>query len=278
MSCFRVPEYAKKARKVSLDEDSFLKYLPAAPSFQNHPQQDYLQQSIPYNHTPAYYLDNDYDVAEFQAPDRQLEADWEGEEEIPQENRVPKGVKEVMEEMERLGMGYFRDNLPKGSTQCKRIPAAEILDYSLDPDYEPENEEQEMAEEEIDDEIDDMFDFLGNTTEEQQEESLFKPDQREVRKFERGHTLGITSTPRKERVALNDICKDPIMEELDSMEELDVMEKAAIYEYLQSNDKKKYLFDGDNMIRLKPRKNAVFIAVVGKAYVIKRKLKDRFGA
>lgn len=278
MSCFRVPAYAKVARKVSLDEDSFQKYLPVAP-LQTQPPQENRQQSIPTDQMLSYFLDNDYDGAEC-APDGEVDGYGEEEEDVTQETRVPKGVKEVMEEMERLGMGCFRDNLPKGSTQCKRIPASEILDYSLDPDYETENEEQEMGETEIDDVIDDVFDFLGDTTEEQHEDCLFKPDQREIRNFERAQPLGITSTPRKERVALNDICKkaDPIMEELDSMEELDVLEKAAIYQYLQSNDKKKYLFDGDNMIRLKPRKNAAFIAVVGKAYVIKRKLKERFGA
>lgn len=58
--------------------------------------------------------------------------------------------------------------------------------------------------------------------------------------------------------------------------DLDDFETAAIYEFIQSKRKTKYLYDGVNMIKLRPQKNAAIKAVLGRAYYLKNLLADRF--
>lgn len=62
----------------------------------------------------------------------------------------------------------------------------------------------------------------------------------------------------------------------DSDPDLNDFETAAIYEFIQSKRKTKYLYDGVNMIKLRPQKNAAIKAVLGRAYYLKNLLADKF--
>lgn len=61
----------------------------------------------------------------------------------------------------------------------------------------------------------------------------------------------------------------------DDGENVDDFEKAAVYEFIESKQKSKYLFDGVNMIKIKPRKNAAIKAIVGKAYYLRHRLTEK---
>lgn len=69
-----------------------------------------------------------------------------------------------------------------------------------------------------------------------------------------------------------------IQEALDAIEEegpLEEHEKTAVEEYLEVEQKTKYLFDGWNMIKIKQPKSATLRALTGKALWMTKKLKDR---
>lgn len=56
---------------------------------------------------------------------------------------------------------------------------------------------------------------------------------------------------------------------------VDDFEKAAVYEFVESKQKSKYLFDGVNLIKIKPRKNAAIKAIFGKAYYLRNRLTEK---
>lgn len=69
-----------------------------------------------------------------------------------------------------------------------------------------------------------------------------------------------------------------IQEALDEIEEegqFDENEMSAVEEYLEVEQKTKYLFDGWNMIKITQPKSATLRALTGKALLIRKKLRDR---
>lgn len=183
-------------------------------------------------------------------------------------------------------------------TQRHALPADDLLSYFLDSDYETEYESSEHEEPEKEDtlvepqdSIDEIVNrtprFIEATVEVDEEDELtgcesipYQPSLDVIRQMERYVRMGVTSTPKKARVGRTSLLSlvdpmDSIDEELDSLEVVDDLEKAAIYSYLETKEKKKYLYDGENMIRLKPKRNAALTAVIGKVYWLRRKLQEK---
>lgn len=67
---------------------------------------------------------------------------------------------------------------------------------------------------------------------------------------------------------------DAILEEADA-EGMAEEEKEAIVEFVEAKKKSKYLFDGTNMIRIRPKKSMSIKAAIGKAIVMHHKFKER---
>lgn len=68
---------------------------------------------------------------------------------------------------------------------------------------------------------------------------------------------------------------DDILDDLEhTSEPLNPVIKEAVLEYAEAQQKKKFLFDGQNMIRIVPKKAAKMKAVFGKAYWLHKKIRD----
>lgn len=108
-----------------------------------------------------------------------------------------------------------------------------------------------------------------------------------------GRNNARTSTPEREGVArrggdISEMFKnfslEAIEEDFDSFYEnnnsgpANDFERAAVYEFVESKRKTKYLFDGVNMIKLKPTKHSAVKAALGRAYYLKNLLKQKLTA
>lgn len=185
------------------------------------------------------------------------------------------------------------------------IGADELYSYFLDSDYETEyesesefsqKEEDSISLEALQDSIDDIVNRTPRYIEAtpvnismnksltcpKNEISLYQPNMDDIRDYETMRGMGVMSTPKKMQDSQrqssfmqNCDAMDTIADELDSMEVVNELEKAAIYQYLENKQRKKYLFDGANMIRIKPKRNAALAAVMGRAYLLRRKIKEK---
>lgn len=63
--------------------------------------------------------------------------------------------------------------------------------------------------------------------------------------------------------------------EMENMEDVPDLEKTAIREYIKSKEKTKYLYDGQNLIRIKPKRNMEMTAIIGKAFWLRRRIRER---
>lgn len=69
---------------------------------------------------------------------------------------------------------------------------------------------------------------------------------------------------------------EEILEELEDPDEpMEPVERAAIENFAESRQKKKYVFDGQNLFRFTPEKSEKLKAVVGKAFWLHRKIREK---